>query len=130
MKLSQTQSDTLYAFARIGLGALFFMYGLKNLFGFWMPNPVILYSLGWFAGVGQCLIGLGLITGVLTRLAAFFGVIEMLVAFLTHTSTGDWNPLTNKGGAALTFVLAFTFLLAYGAKKWSLEHKVFGKEWV
>lgn len=120
--------DTLYAVFRIGIGALFFAYGLKNLFGFWVPDPVVLYSLGWFAGLGQCLIGLGLMTGVLVRAAAFFGIIEMLVAFWTHTATGDWNPITNKGGAALTFVLAFVAILAYGSKKWSLERKVFGRE--
>lgn len=120
-------ADTLYALARIGLGALFFAYGLKNLFGIWGTVPEFA-SLGWFAGLGEILIGLGLMTGVLVRPAAFFGVIEMLVAFWTHTATGDWNPITNKGGAALTFVLAFMLIVAYGAKKWSLEKKVFGKE--
>lgn len=120
--------DALYSVFRIGIGALFFAYGLKNLFGFWSPDPVVLYSLGWFAGAGQFLIGLGLVTGVLVRPAAFFGIIEMLVAFWTHTATGDWNPITNKGAAALTFVFAFVAILAFGAKKWSLERNVFKKE--
>ncbi len=130
MKLMKTKhADSLYALFRILLGTLFFMYGLKNLFGVWAAAPVVPYSLGWFAGAGEFLIGLGLMTGVLVRLASFFGIIEMLVAFYTHTAGGDWNPITNKGGAALTFVIAFLPLLAYGAKKWGLEKKVFGKEY-
>ncbi len=127
MAKTQKLEDSIYSIFRILLGILFLMYGLKNLFGVWGTVPV-LWSLGWFAGAGQLLIGLGLVTGVLVRLASFFGIIEMLVAFYVHTNTGDWNPITNKGGAALTFVIAFIATLAYGAKRWSLEKKFFGKE--
>ncbi len=127
MAKAHPRDDYLYSTFRILLGLFFFMYGLKNFFGIWGTIPVT-FSLGWFAGAGQLLIGLGLVTGVLVRPASFFGIIEMLVAFYVHTKTGNWNPITNNGGAALTFVIAFIATLAYGAKTWSLEKKVFGKE--
>ncbi len=123
--------DHLYAIFRIGIGALFFMYGVQKLFGLWsMPGgPAPFGTLIWFAGAGEFLIGLSLISGVLTRLASFFGVIEMIVAYLIgHVATGGWNPAVNQGAPALLFLLAFAATLAYGAKKASLEETVFGKE--
>ena len=126
--------DNLYSLFRIGIGALFFMYGVQKLFGVWgMPGGAAPFgTLVWFAGAGEFLIGLGLITGVLTRLASFFGVIEMLVAyFMGHviTTTGwNLNPAVNQGAPALLFLLAFLVTLAYGAKKLSVEKAVLKKE--
>ena len=70
-----------------------------------------------------------MIFGVLTRLASFFGVIEMLVTyFIGHVSVGGWNPAVNQGAPALMFMFAFLVTLAYGTKKASLEQAVFKKE--
>lgn len=102
-----------------------------KLFGLWgMPGgPAAFNTLIWYAGAGEFLIGLALIFGVLTRLASFFGVIEMAVAYyLGHVSTSGWNPAVNQGAPALLFLLAFIVTLAYGAKKASLEQTVFKKE--
>ncbi len=123
--------DVLYAIFRIGIGALFFMFGVQKLFGLWgMPGGSATFgTLIWFAGSAEFLIGLGLIFGVLTRLAAFFGVIEMLVAYyLGHASVNGWNPMTNQGMPALLFAFAFLAILAYGAKTISLEGSIFRKE--
>lgn len=131
MKFVTKYADSLYVIFRIGIGLLFFMLGIQKLFGLWgMPGGAASFgSLIWFAGAGEFLIGLSLITGVLVRLASFFGVIEMIVAYyLGHVSTGGWNPTVNMGMPALVFGLAFIATLAYGAKKASLEQKVFGKE--
>lgn len=132
MSLLETKyGDYLYAIFRIGIGALFFMYGVQKLFGLWgMPGgPAAFGTLIWYAGAGEFLIGLGLITGVLTRLASFFGIIEMLVAYyIGHVASGGWNPVTNQGAPALVFMLAFVATVAYGAKTVSLEEAVFKKE--
>ena len=123
--------DSLYAIFRIGTGALFFMYGMMKLFGLWdMPGGAAAFgTLIWFAGASEFLIGLALVTGALTRLASFFGVIEMLMAyFMGHVSVGGWNPLVNQGAPALLFMLAFFATLAFGARKASLEQAVFNKE--
>ncbi len=123
--------DYLYVIFRIGIGALFFMYGMMKLFGLWgMPGgPAAFGTLVWYAGAAEFLIGLALISGVLTRLASFFGVIEMLVAYyLGHVAVGGWNPAINQGAPALLFMLAFLVTTAYGARKASLERAVLGKE--
>ena len=112
--------DYLYVIFRIGIGALFFMYGVMKLFGLWgMPGgPAVFGTLIWFAGAAEFLIGLALISGVLTRLASFFGVIEMLGAyFIGHVSVGGWNPAINQGAPALMFMFTFLITLAYGGKK-------------
>lgn len=95
-----------------------------------MPGgPAQFGTLVWYAGAGELLIGLGLILGVLTRLASLCGVIEMIVAYVIgHVSVGGWNPAVNKGAPALLFMLAFLVTLAYGAKKGSLERGVLGRE--
>ena len=124
-------SDYMYVIFHIGIGALFLMYGTMKLFGLWgMPGgPAVFGTLVWYAGTAEFLIGLSLITVVLVRLASFFGVIEMLVAYyLGHVSVGGWNPAVNMGVPALLFMFAFLVTLAYGAKKASLEHAVFKKE--
>ncbi|HLD42390.1 MAG TPA: DoxX family protein [Candidatus Nanoarchaeia archaeon] len=123
--------DYLYVIFRIGIGALFFMYGVQKLFGLWgMPGgPAAFGTLVWYAGAAELLIGLALIAGVLTRLASFFGVIEMIVAYsIGHALPGGWNPAVNQGAPALLFMLAFLVTLAYGARKASFEQAVLGKE--
>lgn len=129
--LKTKYSDNLYVIFRIGIGALFFMYGVQKLFGLWgMPGGAASFgTLVWFAGAAEFLIGLSLITGVFTRLASFFGVIEMLIAYVMgHALVGGWNPAVNQGAPALLFMFAFLATWAYGAKKASLEQKFFGKE--
>ncbi len=125
-------SDNFYVFSRLGIGALFFVLGLQKIFGLWgMPGgPAVYGTLVWFAGIFEIMIGSAVFFGVLTRLAAFFGVIMMLVAYyIGHvTPSGSWNPTINMGVAALVFGLAFLIIFAFGAKKLSLEGKIFGKE--
>ena len=132
MALSIKFADTLYVIFRIGIGVLFFILGIQKLFGLWnIPGGAASFgSLIWFAGAGEFLIGLSLITGVLVRAASFFGIIEMIVAYyIGHAAPqGIWNPIINMGMPALLFGLAFLVTFAYGAKKASLEQKVFGKE--
>ena len=123
--------DYLYVIFRIGIGALFFMYGVMKLFGLWgMPGgPAAFGTLVWYAGAAEFLIGLALIFGILARLASFFGVIEMSVAYVIgHALPTGWNPATNQGAPALMLMLAFLVTLAYDAGKASLEQTVLGKE--
>lgn len=125
------KTDIVYVFCRVAIGALFFTLGLQKILGLWgMPGGQAVFgTLIWFAGIFELMIGSALFFGVLTRLASFFGVIMMLVAFyIGHVSTGGWNPITNGGIPAILFGLAFLMTFCYGAKKFSLERKIFGKE--
>ena len=124
--------EEVYTIFRIGIGVLYLLFGVQKLFGLWgMPGGAAVFgTLIWYAGAGELLIGLGLVTGVLTRLASAFGVIQMIVAYyIGHVmSSGSWNPGVNQGAPALVFMLAFLITFAYGAGKASLEKKVFKKE--
>lgn len=131
MRLETKYSEHLYVIFRVGIGALFLMFGVQKLFGLWgMPGGAAAFgSLIWFAGAGELLIGLAVTFGLWTRLASIFGVIEMAVAYvLGHALVAGWNPAVNMGTPALLFLLAFLVTFAYGAGKASLEKKVLGKE--
>lgn len=131
MSFETKYGNALYVIFRIGIGALFLMYGVQKLFGLWgMPGGAAVFNtLVWYAGMAELLIGLALVFGVLTRLASFFGVIEMIVAYVMgHALVGGWNPAVNQGAPALLFLLAFLVTWVYGAKKVSLEKAFFRKE--
>ena len=131
MKLDTKYKECLYTIFRIGIGALFLMYGVQKIFGLWgMPGGAAQFgTLVWYAGAGELLIGLAVMLGVFTRFASVFGVIEMAVAYVIgHAMVGGWNPAVNMGTAALLFLLAFLVTFAYGAGKLSLEKTVLGKE--
>lgn len=124
--------DYLYVIFRIGIGALFLMLGVMKLFGLWgMPGGAAAFgTLIWYAGIFELMIGLSMVTGVLMRLASFFGIIMMVVAYIIGHAlpTSSWNPAVNMGMPAILFMLVFIVTLAYGARKASLEQAVFGKE--
>ncbi len=124
--------ENLYTVFRIGIGLLYLLFGVQKLFGLWgMPGGAAAFgTLIWYAGAGELLIGLALVSGVLTRLASFFGVLQMLIAYyIGHVATsGSWNPAANMGAPALVFMLAFLVTFAYGAGKVSLEKKFCKKE--
>ncbi|MEK6940205.1 MAG: DoxX family protein, partial [Nanoarchaeota archaeon] len=131
MKLETKYKDDLYTVFRVGIGLLFFMFGVQKIFGLWgMPGGAAPFgTLVWAAGAGELLIGLAVTLGVFTRLASLFGVIEMAVAYVMgHALVVGWNPMVNMGTPALLFLLAFLVTLAYGAGKASLERKLLGKE--
>lgn len=130
--LETQQKDNLYVLFRIIVGVLFFTLGLQKMLGLWgMPGGAAPFgTLIWFAGLFELMIGTALVLGVLTRLAAGFGVIMMVVAYyLGHVSVGGWNPTVNMGMPAIVFGVAFIVIFAFGARKASLEKAVFGKEY-
>ena len=122
-------ADWLYLIARILLGIVFLLHGLMKFGIVDGKSSVTLLSLMGLAGVIEIVVGLLLITGLFVRLAALIGSIEMIIAwFMVHVSHGIWNPLANGGEPAVLFLAAFLVLLAYGAKKWSLDKALFHKE--
>ena len=77
--LETKHKDKLYLIFRVGIGALFLMFGLQKLFGLWgMPGGAATFgTLVWVAGAAELLIGMAVAVGVFTRLASLFGVIEI-----------------------------------------------------
>ena len=111
----------MYFVFRLLVGLMFFMHGAGKLFG-WFGGPGFGFGgepLMVLAGVLEFLIGLAIVFGLWTRLAAFGGAIVMLVAyFKAHLG---WNPLTSGGELAVMYFVAFLVLMVYGAGKWRLE---------
>jgi thiosulfate dehydrogenase [quinone] large subunit len=79
--------------------------------------------------LGQTLIGLGLVLGALTRLAAFFGAMLMTFFYFINGETGGWAHGLVTG--ELLGVLLFAMIATLGAGRvlgvdsYLAEHEVF-----
>ena len=119
--------DYWYTAFRVVIGLVFLLHGLSK-FGVFSKMSVALGSLMGVAGVIETVVGVLIILGLWTRLVAFIGAIEMIVAwFIAHVPHG-WDPLQNGGEAALLFFVVFLVLLIHGGGKYTLEHWMKKKE--
>jgi thiosulfate dehydrogenase (quinone) large subunit len=99
--------------------------GVQGWFAWFLQNVVIPGS-GFFAYLvtfGEVLVGLGLILGVLTGIAAFFGVF-MNMNFLLAGAVSI-NPII--GGLAIFLVLAWRVAGYWGVDRWLLP--LLGTPW-
>src|SRR5262249_22378825 len=106
-QLLATTNDTILTFLRLILGIIFFAHGAQKVLGWWggfgysatmnaftnmmhIPAP-----LAFLAIMAEFLGSIGLIVGLLTRIAAFGVSVNMLVAvLLIHRHVGffmNWN---------------------------------------
>ena len=115
-----------YGLFRVLVGLMFFMHGAGKVFGWFGGSAVEIASLIGIAGVVEVLVGLAVLLGFWTRLAAVGGAITMLVAyFYMHAGL---NPLASGGELAVMYFVAFLVMIRDGAGDWSLEKKLSGKE--
>ena len=128
-----------FAVFRIITGLLFFFHGAQKVLGVppmeGMPPgfhlPPIAVVAGWIELIGGAMITIGLITGV----AAFICSGEMAVAyFMGHFGPAmqkggawSWNPIVNKGEAAVLYCFIFLYIAAHGAGIWSVDAALRGK---
>ena len=127
-KWNDKHADIMYMLFRLLVGLMFFMHGAGKLFGWFGGSGGGFSGLMGLAGVLEFLIGIAIVVGMYTRLAAFGGAVVMLVAFVKVHIASGWNPLANGGELALLYFAAFLVLMVYGARKWNLEQKLTGKE--
>ena len=119
--------EQYYLVFRVLVGLMFFMHGAQKLFGWFGGNAAELASIYGVGGVVEVVVGLAILLGFWTRLAALLGAVTMAVAYV-YMHLGI-NPLTSGGEKALLYLLAFLVLMKDGSGKlWSLENKVNGKE--
>ncbi len=117
---------SLYAIFRILIGLLLLEHGLQKLFGIFGGSSVVPVT-SWLgvAGMAEMLIGIALVFGMLTRLAAAGGVLYLLIVYFSvHFSPGTlagWVPIMNQGELALVYIAAFLALIARGGGIWSIE---------
>ncbi len=123
----QKNQDGFYVVFRVLIGVVFFLHGAQKM-GWMGGQGVPLAGLMGAAALIEIIGGAALVLGLFVRPVAVITAIEMLVAYFMIHAPGGWNPIANKGEAAVLFFAAFLVLLTQGAKKWSLEHKLWKKE--
>jgi len=132
---------------RVVTGGVLFLYGASKLLGWFggagfsgtltafethMGFPPVLGALAIFA---EFFGGLGLLCGLLTRVAALGAFCTMSVAVYTKIQGGAIGAIQGnivQNGADLFFplcLLAMSLaLMLVGAGRWSLDHRFFGKK--
>jgi putative oxidoreductase len=119
--LSRWQPQLL-AILRIVAGLLFLEHGTSKFFAFPVPFPMHpLPPLLMAAGVIECIAGVLITFGLVTRLAAFIASGEMAIAYwMMHFPKSPW-PIVNMGEAAILFCFLFLYLAAAGPGAWSVD---------
>ena len=128
LRAFKRHQDIPYFLFRLLIGFLFFSHGMQKLFGVFGGNQQAFFSLMGLAGIIEFLAGIAIMLGFFTRLAAFISIFEMLGAYFKAHAFNALLPIMNKGELALLYLAAFLILLAYGAKRWSLEKAILGRE--
>ncbi len=143
-KLVHTQNDLALTLLRLVLGIVFFAhgaqkmlgwfggYGFKGTMGAFTQMMHIPAPLAFLAIAAEFFGGLGLIVGLLTRVAAFGITVNMLVAIFTvHVANGFFMNWTGQqkgeGFEYHLLVLAMTaVLMIRGAGAFSLDRAIGG----
>jgi len=138
-KLIATNKDVATTILRLALGVIFFAHGAQKMLG-WFGGYGFTGTMGFFTGVlhippvfaflaiaAEFFGGLGLIFGLLTRVAAFGVFCNMIVAVaMVHSRFGFWMNWTGaqKGEGYEYHVLllaASAFLMIRGAGAASID---------
>jgi putative oxidoreductase len=138
-KLVQTNDDIALLVLRLMLGVVFFPHGMQKLFGWYggggfsgtmdmfTTNLGIPAVFAFLAIMAEGLGSLGLIAGLLTRVAAFGITVNMVVAvYLLHFQHGFFmNWFGNQKGEGYEYhllVIAIGIaLMIKGGGKWSVD---------
>jgi len=145
-KLIHTNDDVAVLVLRLLLGIVFFPHGMQKLFG-WFGGPGFSGMMGMFttqmgipavfaflAIMAEGLGSLGLITGLLTRVAAFGIAVNMAVAvYMVHWQNGFFmNWFGNQKGEGYEYhllVIAIGIaLMITGGGKWSIDRMLSDKK--
>ena len=141
-KLIATNNDTATTILRLVLGVIFFAHGAQKVLG-WFGGYGFTGTMGFFTGVlhipavfaflaiaAEFLGGLGLIFGLITRVAAFGVFCNMIVAVvMVHSQFGFWMNWTGtqKGEGYeyhLLLLAASAFLMIRGAGAASVDRRL------
>ncbi|HTF99082.1 MAG TPA: DoxX family protein [Nitrospirota bacterium] len=145
-KMLSTNNDVAVLILRVMLGIVFFPHGMQKLFG-WFGGYGFSGSMGFFTAklgipavfaflaiMAEGLGSLGLITGLLTRVAAFGIAVNMAVAvYMLHWQNGFFmNWFDNQKGEGFEYhllVIAIAVVLMMrGGGALSLDRALSGKK--
>ena len=141
-KLFQTNDDVMLLVLRVLLGLVFFPHGMQKLttmfggygfegtMGFFTGKLGISAVFAFLAIMAEGLGWMGLITGLLTRVAAFGIAVNMAVAvYMLHFQNGffmNWFG-TQKGEGYEFHILVIAIAIALmirGGGKWSIDKAI------
>ena len=132
-RLASYHSPVLSIF-RIIFGLLYMLHGTIKLFGWPLGDSIPVGTWpGWWAGLIEFVLGILIVVGFFTRIAAFIASGEMAFAYFYQ----HWPPLGggpsasfwpydqqlggNGGELAILFCFAFLLLATTGAGAWSID---------
>ena len=114
--------DYFYDAFRVLIGLMFAQHGAQKLFGvFGGVQVASMMSLFGLAGFIEFFGGLLIAFGLFTRVAAFFGVADMIGAwYVAHLPKGI-VPIQNGGELSALYFAAFLVILSQGTGKFGLD---------
>ena len=119
----------IYFIFRLIIGIGFFMHGSSKLFGWFSTmGPVNMLSIFGVAGIIEFIVGILIILGLFVSAAAIFGASTMIGALLIVHFPKGINPMANGGELPILYLVSMLILIAFGSGKYSLENKIFKKE--
>lgn len=144
-KLTATKADLAPVIARVALGAVMFPHGAQKALG-WFGGHGLTGTMGFMTGqmgipapfaalaiAAEFLGAIGLVTGTLSRVAAFGIAVTMLVAVvMAHAGNGffmNWTG-TQAGEGFEYHLLAIALaaiVMVKGAGSWSVDQKLAAK---
>jgi putative oxidoreductase len=139
-KLVQTNDDFVMLFLRVMLGIVYIPHGLQKILTFsgtmqmFTVNLHIPWVFALLAIMAEFLGSWGLITGLLTRVAAFGIAVDMAVAvYMLHWQNGFFmNWFGNQKGEGFEFhILAIAIAIALmirGGGLWSVDRAISKKK--
>lgn len=121
----RTYSDQVYALLRIVSGFMFSFHGVQKLFGVFTVHQPPVGSQLWIGGVIELFGGLLIMTGFLTRPAAFICSGTMAVAYVQF----HWKfalgsqifPAVNNGELAVLYCFVFLYIACRGGVMWCID---------
>lgn len=109
---------------RIVIGGLFALHGTAKLFG-WPATKSGAVPFGtwpyWWAGLIELVVGVLVVAGLLTRIAALLGSGTMAYAYFTAHQPKGLLPIENGGEPAVLFCFAFLLIAFAGAGAFALQ---------
>ncbi|MUL45543.1 DoxX family protein [Mycobacterium sp. CBMA293] len=127
-----TLSPAVISLFRVVMGFLLICHGAQKLFA-WpvgMPNaagelvgPAVPAGTWpfWYAGVIEFVLGLLILAGLFTRIAAFIASGEMAFAYFTQHQPNGLLPIENGGELAVAYCFGFFLLVFIGGGAYALD---------
>ena len=118
-------SPAVLSLFRVVFGFLFTIHGASKLFAWPVDSGSGSTPVGtwpyWYAGVIELVLGLLIMVGLFTRIAAFIASGEMAFAYFTQHQPKALFPLENAGEPAVLYCFGFLLLAAAGGGAYALD---------